>query len=47
MSDDHELEELRKRREAELQAQTGAQADAALESISFPESEARGDWRVR
>ncbi|HUU89358.1 MAG TPA: DNA-binding protein [Candidatus Glassbacteria bacterium] len=31
MSEDHELEELRRRREAELQSQTGASTDAAAQ----------------
>ena len=35
MSDDRELEELRKRREAELQSQTSAQADAAAQKAEL------------
>ena len=35
MSDDRELEELRKRREAELQAQAGAQAEAAAQKAEL------------
>ena len=35
MSDDRELEELRKRREAELQAQAGAQAEAVAQKAEL------------
>ncbi|MHA1188000.1 MAG: DNA-binding protein [Candidatus Heimdallarchaeota archaeon] len=35
MSDDRELEELRKRREAELQSQAGAQSDAAAQKAQL------------
>lgn len=35
MSEDRELEELRKKREAELQAQAGAQAEAAAQKAEI------------